>query len=939
MQLNIRLNTEAAAVSASTLKDAAQRKKAATETLDEAWTRLSALKYTDKERVLFDEARRAHSDGKIGRLKTGKFTKGEALEMGRIVAAKNADQLREQRIRETIDNKPPNYFILTDDSELPRFIERVREECRLQRKEWANRFEVLGVESMTAGDFEGTGIDAYIDLTIGFSIWLPLLDEGYYLAYGHVAGFDVPYAFQPGDKQLTRSKVIEAISPYLSSPSEGKTFHMGAARYDMHVAENDGYSLRGVIWDTLDAMNLMNEHEESYGLKPLTQKYGKHYGISGAVYSFDDLFGNRSPAPFNTLLVGIYAINDVKYGWKLFEWQFELMAKTGRLLECYAAVDKDLPETDVFLERSGFRLNFDLLRELEVEYTAKVADAEKRVFEAYKIDADFIRKMDRTINANKIAKWQTEQQRRIDRKQAQLDAKQTKVDELKRLKKTTTKMFGTESEALAKYKRELAELAAPTIENAPQEVTEFSITNGNHIGYLIYDHLGIADKTYLVDKSKKRSTAADVLDYYYQDEPTLEPLATVAEYTKLLTTYIRPMLGIGQEYSTVEVDGRLHSNFKAGGTNTGRYSSSSYSGRPTDIIDVATVNDSNYLSVVKALIADNRKIKRGTNLQNIPARGDGVRVRNAFIPRDGFIFVGSDLGQIEPRIQAHIMYTRYGDNSMRQIFIDGVDLYTTMAMKVFGLAEEYCVDKAYDPTGKFKPRSLIKTGVLAKSYGQTPEAFARNMNVSIEVAEIFFRNFDEQFPSFTKMVTDIREGMKRTSYVETLYGRKRRFPEYKTVAAEVKKNEGRLMQYYIERKRLNGKKTKSPKDKERLAELAKLITPLADKRGLVAYWERAAFNAVIQGTGADILKMNGNRLARICRERGWEFNASIHDEIKISVPKTELTPEVIALVKDVMTNTVELSVPLVTDTVIEPRWMEEYAPEEWFAKQNEEETK
>src|SRR5690606_25097006 len=161
------------------------------------------------------------------------------------------------------------------------------------------------------------------------------------------------------------------------------------------------YSMRGVVWDTLDAMNLMNEHEDAYGLKPLTQKYGKHYGIKGEVYSFDDLFGNRSPAPFNTLLVGIYAINDVKYGWSLFEWQFEIMAKTGRLLECYAAVDKDLPETDVFLERSGFRLDFDLLRELEVEYTTKVADAEKNVFEAYKIDAKFIREMDRTINANK----------------------------------------------------------------------------------------------------------------------------------------------------------------------------------------------------------------------------------------------------------------------------------------------------------------------------------------------------------------------------------------------------------------------------------------------------------------------------------------------------------------------------------------------------------
>lgn len=356
------------------------------------------------------------------------------------------------------------------------------------------------------------------------------------------------------------------------------------------------------------------------------------------------------------------------------------------------------------------------------------------------------------------------------------------------------------------------------------------------------------------------------------------------------------------------------------------------------------ITDSNYHRLVKMLISDDSKVKKGNNLQNIPSRGDGIRVRNAFIPRDGCLFIGSDLGQIEPRIQAHIMYVRYGDNSMRQIFIDGVDLYTTMAMKVFGLPEAYCIDKAwYDVVSKtggyggdaphtaFKPRGMMKTGVLAKSYGQTPEAFARKMNVDKSVADLFFSNFDEQFPSFTQMVTDIREGMQKLGFVETLYGRKRRFPDYKSVSSEVKRNERKLMQYYIERKQLNGKKSKSPKDKARLSELATLISPLAEKRGLIAYWERAAFNAVIQGTGADILKMNGNRIARICRDRGWEFNASIHDEVKISVPIAEVTPETIDLVRDVMSNTVKLSVPLVTDTVIETRWMDEMSPEDYFA--------
>lgn len=926
----LRLNIRSHAQNGDGLSKAAKTKRDNTETMADAWARVNKMSFTKKDRELFEIAYDSYKRGEIGRLKEDRFTKGEAIEMGRIVHDKREKELREKRIKETLDNKPVNYYVLTKDSELPQFLERLREEVRLQRKEWSNRFEVLGVDSMTAGDFEGTGIDSYIDLSIGFSIWLPILEEGYYLAYGHAPGFDVPYAFKEGDPQLTRSTTIEAISSYLSIGQHGKSFHMGSARYDMHIAENDGYTMRGVVWDTLDAMHTMYEHEESFGLKPLIQKYGKHFGIDGEVYSFEDLFGNRSPAPFNTEIVGIYAINDVKFGWSLFEWQFEIMRKTDRLLESYSFVDKDLPETDVFLERCGFRLDFAYLRELEAEFEPEIKRAEQRVFDTYGIDAEFIRKMDRTINVNKIKRWIEAQEKRIKRLKERIKAKEIRVKELEDTEKTHTKMYENEVEMLERYRRDLSELAEPITESAPQEITEFSLTNHNHIGYLIYDHLKIEDKTHLVDKFRTRSTAADVLEYYYEDEPALEPLATVAEYTKLLSTYIRPYLGREDGESAVEVTGRLHSNFRAGGTRTGRYSSRSYNGRPKELY-TENVNDNNFIEVVQKLIADERRVNRGVNLQNIPARSDnGRRVRRAFIPRDGWIFVGSDLGQIEPRIMAHIMYTKYDDNSLRQIFVEGLDLYTTMAMRIFKYDEKYCVDDAYDPTGKFKPRDVIKTGILAKSYGQSVQIFARNVGIPLEEAENFFTEFDEQFPSFTQMASDILEGLKRKGFVETLYGRKRRFPEYKKTAQEVTRNERKLMGYYIERKRLRGQK-KTPKVKARLKRLEELIKPLADKRNLVRYWERAAFNAVIQGTGADILKRIGNRFARICMERGWEFNASIHDEAKISLPIGELDEEVIELVHDVMTKTTELSVPLVTDTVIEERWGEEVKPEEYLS--------
>jgi DNA polymerase-1 len=565
------------------VRDAVQRRKDATETAEEAFGRVGAMSLSDKEREMFIAARDAFRDGRIGNVRPdgGKWTKVDVLTAGAQVLRKHEESQREARIREVLATKPANYHILTDDSDLPAFIERLRTECRRQVTEWRDRFRVLGVDTMTAGDFEGTGIDSYIDLSIGFSVWLPLLNEGYYLPYGHVSGFDVPYPFKNGDPQLTRSKVISATQSYLTHPKHGKTFHMGSARYDLHIAINDGYEIRGCVWDTLDAMYDMNEHEESYGLKPLTAKYGDRFGVDGAaVYTFEDMFGNRSPAPFNTEIVGIYAIKDVYYGWKLFEWQFETMKSApGRLLECYAEIDSKLPETDVFMARCGFEIDLDGLTALSDEFTPLLEKARADVVTAYGIDAEFIRKMDRVVSSNPIQKWIGAQKKRTATKRAQIEKKREKIAELEAQEKAHLKSYENEVAQLAKYETELAEIAEPTVDNAPQFITEFSITNGNHLAYLIYDYLSIDDKTPRIKRGKTRSTAADVLDLYYAEEEALKPLATVAAYEKLLNTYVTKIP------EALEVDGRLHSEFKAGGTATGRYSSSGYSGRPIDILD------------------------------------------------------------------------------------------------------------------------------------------------------------------------------------------------------------------------------------------------------------------------------------------------------------------------------------------------------------------
>ena len=274
------------------------------------------------------------------------------------------------------------------------------------------------------------------------------------------------------------------------------------------------------------------------------------------------------------------------------------------------------------------------------------------------------------------------------------------------------------------------------------------------------------------------------------------------------------------------------------------------------------------------------------------------------------MFVSSDLSQIEPRIIAHILFTQFGDNGMRQLYLDGRDLYTEMAMFTFGFEREYCVDGAYSPDGTFKPRKLMKEGVLAFLYGQSAKAFGSRMGVSPDVAAAFFAGMIAAYPGLTPFRESVIRDLDRrgsVAYAETLFGRKRRFSDYRRNKAELAALDAKNRW-----KRTDAENTRRNK-----------------LWGMCAGDERRAINAIIQGTAADILKQNMVRVDQLCLDNGYKFHCSIHDELAISVPLVNLTPELVQTVTDIMTQTVELSVPLGSDTVICPRWAQEYKPDEW----------
>jgi len=259
------------------------------------------------------------------------------------------------------------------------------------------------------------------------------------------------------------------------------------------------------------------------------------------------------------------------------------------------------------------------------------------------------------------------------------------------------------------------------------------------------------------------------------------------------------------------------------------------------------------------------------------------------------------------------------------MYRQGLDPYVEFASLLFDVPKELCLESAYKEGRVNIPyRKLVKDMFLAKGYGQAEEQFVKtavSRGVSEEAAKKAYRKFDELLPGFRKMVEATFTHLRKHGWTATIFGQKRRFPGYVEKWRELEK----LM-------RKVGIKGKNDPDFRKK-------TWRLNARDRARFWElmretsaveREAFNHTIQGSGANILQLC---MIRAYYEgvvtRGWEFNLTLHDELKFSVPNEQLTPETVELVNNIMTNTVTLAVPLQCDTVIEPRWMEEYSSDEW----------
>ncbi len=250
------------------------------------------------------------------------------------------------------------------------------------------------------------------------------------------------------------------------------------------------------------------------------------------------------------------------------------------------------------------------------------------------------------------------------------------------------------------------------------------------------------------------------------------------------------------------------------------------------------------------------------NLQNIPIRTpDGRRIREAFIAPPGSVIMSCDYSQIELRIMAHIS----GDASLRRAFELGLDIHRATAGEIFGIApEEVGPDQ----------RRLAKVINFGLMYGMSAYGLAANLGIERDAARNYIDRYFSRYPGVASYMEETRRLAKAQGYVETVFGR-------------------RLW-------------------------LAEINSPNGPRRQAA---ERAAINAPMQGTAADLIKMAMIAVQDWLTQAnaGAKLIMQVHDELVLEVPEAEID-EVRAKVPELMTGVATLSVPLVVETGVGPNW-------------------
>jgi len=271
-----------------------------------------------------------------------------------------------------------------------------------------------------------------------------------------------------------------------------------------------------------------------------------------------------------------------------------------------------------------------------------------------------------------------------------------------------------------------------------------------------------------------------------------------------------------------------------------------------------------HTNFAQAVAVTGRLASSDPNLQNIPIRSEeGRRIRQAFVAPPGAKIVSADYSQIELRIMAHLS----GDKGLLDAFAAGEDIHRATAAEVFGAAPAEVTSE------QRRYAKVINFGLI---YGMSAFGLARQLGLERQAAQAYIDRYFARYPGVANYMESTRLLARDRGYVETVFGRRLWLPEIKSAAPA---------------------------------------------RRQAA--ERAAINAPMQGTAADIIK-----LAMIAVQRWLDENSmasllilQVHDELVLEVPEAELE-DVRRELPKLMAGVAQLSVPLVTEVGVGANWDE-----------------
>ena len=351
----------------------------------------------------------------------------------------------------------------------------------------------------------------------------------------------------------------------------------------------------------------------------------------------------------------------------------------------------------------------------------------------------------------------------------------------------------------------------------------FNISSPKQLGDVLFKDLKISSN---VKKTKtgQYSTGEDVLLKLQYTHPVVEKILDYRSLTKLKSTYADALPELINPR-----DERIHTSYNQTVTATGRLSSAN------------------------------------PNLQNIPVRTElGREIRKAFIPRnEDFILLAADYSQIELRIIAHIS----GDIAMKEDFINGMDIHTATAARVFNVSPDE-VSREQRRMAK-----VVNFGII---YGISSFGLSERLGIGRKEAGGMIEQYLEKYSGIKTYMEKQIAFAREHGYVETLMGRRRYLPD-------------------IEARNMN----------------------------IRSFAERNAINAPIQGSAADLIKIAMIRIWEAFQEQklSGKMVLQVHDELVFDVPKSEL--EIVQnIVCQKMETALSLSVPLVVDISTGNNWLE-----------------